>query len=298
MKKSRKHTGGEQRRKIREVIRALPETPGVYLFYGQSSDLLYIGKSRTLRTRVRSHFSAHEEAAMCSKVSHILVRETAGELGALLLESQLIKELRPAYNKASRHKRRIIIARRMTTTRGYISVVLEAISQIDPAMAGSILAIFKTRSRAANYLAEIAKRDRLCPKLLGLEQTKRFCFAYHLRQCGGACMGEEDPGSYNKRLERAFEDRRVKAWPFHGAVIIEERREDASEVFVVDNWCLLYSISHSSKPQSLTVRGLHRFDYDSYRILAGYVFDEANSPRVRPASKEEIESLIRQTRAA
>jgi hypothetical protein len=176
--------------------------------------------------------------------------------------------------------------------------VLEAVNQIDPTMASNTLGLFKTRTRAREYLAEAVKLHRLCPKLLGLEQTKRFCFAYHLHQCDGACMGLESAASYNARLERAFEERRIKAWPFRGAVIIEEKRDDASEIFVVDNWCLLYSFSHSSKHQHLSVRGLHRFDYDSYRILAGYVFDESNREQIRPASKGEIAALIQQAQAA
>jgi excinuclease Cho len=111
-------------------------------------------------------------------------------------------------------------------------------------------------------------------------------------------MGLEPPEVYNARLEHAFEERRFKAWPFRGAVIIEEQRDDASEVFVVDNWCLLYSFTHSPGQHTLSVRGLHRFDYDSYRILAGYIFDEANQQRIRAAGKDEIAALLRQTRAA
>ncbi len=296
MKTSRKHD--EQRGAIREEIRALPDSSGVYLFYGETGELLYVGKSKTIRTRVRAHFAARDEAKMSARVRHIVVRETAGDLGALLLESQLIKELRPFYNKLARHKRRIIIARRMVTTRGYHSVILDAVSRIEPTMAGTILGIFKNRTRAKAYLAEAAKVHRLCAKLLGLEQTKRFCFGYQLRQCNGACMGLELPAGYNARLEQAFEERRFKAWPFQGAVIIEEQRGDASEVFVVDNWCLLYSFAHSPGQHTLSVRGLHRFDYDSYRILAGYVFDETNRHRIRAAGRDEITALIRQTRAA
>jgi len=291
---------GRHTTRVRSLVQGLPDAPGVYLFYDTSGDLLYVGKSKSIRTRVRAHFSARDEKQMCRKVEHIEVRETAGELGALLLESKLIKELRPMYNRLARHKRRIILARTMITPQGYRRVVLEAVNQIDPSCTGNILAIFKTTTQAKTYLAESAKKHRLCPKLLGLESTKRFCFAYHLHLCNGACMGLESPAQYNGRLEQAFEDRRMKAWPFTGGVIIEERRDDGSEgeIFVVDNWCLLYSFTYSHRHNSISVRGLHRFDYDSYRILAGYVFDEENRNRIRPAGKEEIEALIRQAHAA
>jgi DNA polymerase-3 subunit epsilon len=279
-------------------IHQLPELPGVYLFYGTAGELLYVGKSRSIRTRVRSHFSSREERRMCAQVRHIEARQTSGELGALLLESQLIKELRPLWNIRSREKRRIIVAYAQTTDDGYTGISLEAVSQIQPSQAEPIMGIFKTKQQAKEYLATIAKTHHLCRKLLGLEQTSRSCFGYHLRQCHGACLGIEPPALYNKRVEQAFEERRIKAWPFEGAVIIEEKSECMGEVFVVDNWCLLYSFTFSEANHRLSVRGLHRFDYDSYRILAGYVFDESHKHTIRSAGKEEVEELLRRARAA
>ncbi len=285
MKATRKSSHTEVHHSVRESVRKLPDSPGVYLFYGSEGELLYIGKSKSIRTRVRSHFSSPEEIRMCRQISHIEARKTVGELGALLLESQLIKELHPQFNKLSRHKRRIILARRSTTQAGYSAVKLEPTSRIDPTDAESILGIFKTRIQAKDFLASAAKEHRLCLNLLGLEHSKRSCFSYHLHQCNGACIGLEPPELYNPRLEAAFEERRIRAWPFPGAVIIEERDEEerVEEVFVVDNWCLLYSFTHSDHDSNLHVRGIHQFDYDSYRILAGYIFRDTTMEHVRPA---------------
>jgi hypothetical protein len=298
MKAARKSAQAETYRSVRESVRKLPDSPGVYLFYGLHGEPLYIGKSKTIRTRVRSHFSAPDEIRMCRQVTHIEVRKTVGELGALLLESQLIKELHPQYNKLSRHKRRIIIARRFHTSAGYAAVRLEPTAQIDPTTADSILGIFKTRMQAKDFLASAAKEHRLCLNLLGLENSKRSCFSYHLHQCNGACIGLEAPETYNPRLETAFDERRIKAWPFPGAVIIEEKDDEAEEVFVVDNWCLLYSFTHSHTKQNLHVRGIHQFDYDSYRILAGYIFRDSTMEHVRPAGRDEISALLRKAHAA
>ena len=105
---------------------------------------------------------------------------------------------------------------------------------------------------------------------------------------------------YNARFEQAFEERRIKSWPFHGAVIIEERGGDRNEreVFVVDRWCLLYSFAYAEDRYKLGVQGLHRFDYDSYRILAGYIFDRSRASTIRAATKAEIDTLLRSARAA
>jgi GIY-YIG catalytic domain len=300
MKASQKSPHIEGQLSVRESIRKLPDSPGVYLLYGAHGELLYVGKSKSIRTRVRSHFTTHEELHMCRRVTHIEARKTVGELGALLLESQLIKELHPHYNRLSRHKRRIILARRWTTSSGYSAVRLEPTSQVDPTATESLLGIFKTRTQAKDFLAAAAKQHRLCLNLIGLEHSKRSCFSYHLHQCNGACMELEPPGLYNSRLEAAFDERRVKAWPFPGAVIIEEKDEDegVEEVFVVDNWCLLYSFTHSREQSNLRVRGIHLFDYDSYRIIAGYIFRDTKMEHVRQAGKEEINSLLRRVHAA
>ncbi len=73
----------------------IPDSPGVYLFYGENDSPLYIGKSVTLRSRVMSHFSGDHASSRAMRIGQevrrVEWRETAGELGALLLESRLIK---------------------------------------------------------------------------------------------------------------------------------------------------------------------------------------------------------------
>ena len=111
-------------------------------------------------------------------------------------------------------------------------------------------------------------------------------------------MGEEDIAVYNARVEEAFAERRFKAWPYEGGVVVEERSRDRQEKFLIDNWCLLASIRSINGTVEQDVYKDHRFDYDSYRIIAGYVFTESNRQHIRPASKEEIATLIRQGQAA
>ena len=79
----------------KELVDGLPNGPGVYVFHGESGIPLYVGKSITVRQRVRSHFAddyrSHKEMRLAQQVVDIEVRETAGEMGALLRESRLIK---------------------------------------------------------------------------------------------------------------------------------------------------------------------------------------------------------------
>ena len=85
-----------------EVIAALPLEPGVYLMRNQRGDLLYVGKARKLRERVTSYFTSSVDAKTAELVSHVYdieTRVTASALEAALLESELIRELKPPFNR-------------------------------------------------------------------------------------------------------------------------------------------------------------------------------------------------------
>ncbi|MGZ5042934.1 MAG: GIY-YIG nuclease family protein, partial [Usitatibacter sp.] len=91
-----------------DALEGLPEGPGVYRFYGVNDLPLYIGKSVNLRDRIRSHFSGDYRSAndirLSGEIQRIEVDETAGELGALLREARLVKELLPLHNHRLRRK--------------------------------------------------------------------------------------------------------------------------------------------------------------------------------------------------
>ncbi len=278
----------------KETIDSLPETPGVYLFYGKQGELLYVGKSVCIRDRVMSHFSGDnrsgKEMEIAQQVSRIETRQTTGELGALLLESQLIKELRPMYNVAARRQHDLVLARRVMTETGHAGIELEKTHDVEIDLESPIMAIFKNLKQAKEYLAVIAKEFRLCQKLLGLQQTSSYCFAYHLHSCLGACMNEEDAATYNNRVEQAFAARRIKAWPFTGGIVIEERDpiSNQGEAFVIDNWCLLASYRFTEFGQTELFKGIRRFDYDAYKILSRYILNPQNQRNLRRVPLNEL----------
>ena len=90
----------------RAVVDAIPESPGVYLFYGENGTPLYVGKSVAMRSRVLQHFSADvhspRAAQIAREIRRIEWRRSCGELGALLLEAALVKELLPVFNRQLR----------------------------------------------------------------------------------------------------------------------------------------------------------------------------------------------------
>ena len=278
---------------VNELTADVPATPGVYFFYGLNDVLLYVGKSKSLRARVRAHFRDRSERWMMKRVYAVEFRETAGELGALLLELRLIKELRPMYNVASKQKRRIILAGRKRTAAGYDAVVLKAVDGIDPRKDKDILGVFKHRTQAREFLGTISKSHALCHKLLGLEQARTYCFGYHLGRCKGACAGEEPAEAYNERLEAAFHDRRIKSWPYKRGIVLEESSAGRSEVFLVDNWCLMGSLTQQDGEDRQFVPSVHRFDYDTYKIMYGFVAHPEDRIVVREPARREWDRLLK-----
>jgi len=83
--------------RIAQQRRDLPDAPGVYLFHGKDDELLYVGKARSIRKRVASHFSGGE-SRLTSRIERIDVLVTANEAEALLAEQSFIKRHRPRFN--------------------------------------------------------------------------------------------------------------------------------------------------------------------------------------------------------
>jgi DNA polymerase III subunit epsilon len=92
----------------RAAVDAIPESPGVYLFYGERDTPLYVGKSIAMRSRVLQHFAgdlhSSRDAQIAREIRRIEWRRTCGELGALLREAQLVKELLPVFNRQLRRE--------------------------------------------------------------------------------------------------------------------------------------------------------------------------------------------------
>ncbi len=271
----------------RADVRTLPDSCGVYIFYGSQEEVLYVGKSKTIRTRVLGHFAddsrSTKEMELGRSVTRIETRSTPGELGALLLESELIKQLRPVYNTRSRSIRRVILARGRKSKEGYLEISLEPTEEIAASGCTSILAVFKSRKQADEFLRDTAQEYHLCSKLLGLERSKGACFGYHLHQCGGACIGEEAVAEYNRRVEEAFQRRRVVAWPYPGTIGIEETdpRTEETQMFFVDNWCLIGTARAANGMERLEAAPTVRFDYDTYKILARFIMNPANKRSIK-----------------
>ncbi|MCG3176274.1 MAG: UvrABC system protein C [Candidatus Omnitrophica bacterium] len=172
---------------LKARIAELPETPGVYLFRSREGEVLYVGKAVSIRRRVSGHFRYYgetfsKEGVMLSRTTRIDHLETAGEAEALLLESSLVKQLRPKYNQelkddksypflkitAEKYPRLLIVRRRKADGATYF---------------GPYTSAFLLRQAVERLRREFPLRT--CRTL-----PKKVCLMYHIGQCGGPCEGK------------------------------------------------------------------------------------------------------------
>jgi DNA polymerase-3 subunit epsilon len=255
-------------------IKSIPNTPGVYRFYGENGALLYVGKSINLKDRILSHFAADhtstKELRLGQQVHKIDYIETGGELGALLLEAKLIKSHQPIFNQQLRRTRTLFGFKLSKTPEGYYQIKVIPLTKILPQDIPNIYGIFKQKRQALEKLSSLVKELGLCAKLLNLEKTKSACFQHQLKVCQGACVNKIDVKEYNDKLLLALEASRLQAWPYPGPIILEEKNKASNKnlYYLVNQWCY---IAHSSSRAFLEKMQLddyvYEFELDVYRIL-------------------------------
>jgi len=251
----------------RGAIDAVPDAPGVYLFYDDGPAPLYIGKSRAMRSRVLQHFVAG--SSWTPRVRRIEWQRTAGELGALLREAALVKQLDPVYNRQLRRPGQLcgfaFDGRRLRLARG---------EEIDAETLPFVYGLWRSRRAAMQALRAAADEHGLCLQTLGFDLKRQgSCLRHQIGRCSGVCAGQENIHVHHARVATALARLKSVDWPHRGplGVVEHDRARDATEVHVLDRWCYLGTASCDSEVAELLEARRPRFDYDHYRILARHL---------------------------
>jgi DNA polymerase-3 subunit epsilon len=181
-----------------ESVKALPEHPGVYYFHDEDGNILYIGKSVNIRSRVMSHLSNNDhkrEIELRERTVSITYELTGSDLVASLLESDEIKKFKPVFNRSLRRSLFQYGLFSYTAQDGYIHLKVETIK-------GEKLPLtsYSTRKEGMGHLQKLVDEYDLCQTLCGLYTSSGGCFNHHMGICKGACVGQESPESYNDRV--------------------------------------------------------------------------------------------------
>jgi DNA polymerase-3 subunit epsilon len=269
----------------RATIDALPDSPGVYIFYGEGGAPLYVGKSVTLRARVLAHFAddirSAKEAQLAREVRTIEWRPSAGELGALLAEAALVKQLEPAFNRKLRRTRGLcgfaLASLAGAAPEPAKALRLVAADELDAAQMQELRGVFRSERAALAALRGLADEHRLCLQSLGFDKGSAragggACFRHQLRRCAGLCAGRESIAAHHARLAQALARLPSLAWPYRGPIGVREGDDDRAAVHVVDRWCHLGTArSEAELEEILAGRRRAAFDLDRYQILSRHL---------------------------
>lgn len=214
-----------------DIIQDLPEETGVYYFYNSDDELIYVGKSLNIKSRVISHLGnntttkAQNMQGLISRIDYIL---TGSELVALLLESDEIKRNQPIFNRSQRRTYYSYGVVVKETEEGYKSLRIEKLNgSSDP------LISFSTKMTAREYLFRLVEKHELCQQVSCLYPAGGPCFHYTINQCKGACIGEESVEEFNYRVQDAINELSYNHRDF--VILDKGRKKGEKSIVVIEN---------------------------------------------------------------
>jgi len=188
---------------VAQKLEGLPASPGCYIFRDRKGDLLYVGKAKSLRSRVRSYFQ--EGSSDTRAFIPILLRSigdletivTATEKEAAILENSLIKEQRPKYNVKLRDDKEYLTLR-LTTTHEWPRLELVRRPESDRSRYfGPYHSA--TAARRTLHLVEKHFQLRTCSDR-EFEIRTRPCLQFQIKRCPAPCVYDVDRGLYEREV--------------------------------------------------------------------------------------------------
>lgn len=212
-----------------DVFHNLPESTGVYYFHDSKGTVLYVGKAVNIRNRVISHFSGKgiSRLSFISSITNVTYAVCGTELIALLLESNEIKRLMPLYNQAQKFERNNYILTDYLDQKGIHHLVFARNNKrLKP------LTHFRSFDAAREFVFELMKKHKLCPRYCGIQTSSGPCLDYGMGNCKGICAGNESVATYNKRVKAAI--KKITKKLETNVIVGEGRSANEKSVVVVE----------------------------------------------------------------
>ena len=216
--------------KLTEIISNLPSVTGVYYIHKADGEIVYIGKSKNIKSRINQHFTGQttKSKKIQLEVATVSYDETGSELVALLKESEEIKRNKPKFNRALR---RTVFTHGLFSFKdpeGYINLKVERIKGNQKP-----ITTFSNNDSGKSFMNKIVENNQLCQKLCGLYKTENSCFGYDIKTCAGACISKESSEIYNKRVLSLIESNKFKG---QNMILIDYGREvDERSAVLIEN---------------------------------------------------------------
>jgi len=204
----------------KKILDELPEKVGVYYFFDENNKLIYVGKSKNIRSRVMQHLnnnSTNKAIEMKNNIVDVSYEVTGSELVALLFESSEIKKHVPKYNRSQRRTSFHHGLYSSEDENGYINFELRKNTGKDIPITS-----FNNVPSAKNFMEQLREKHTLCQKLCGQYKSDSACFHHSIKECNGACVQQESVKEYNQRASDAIKSMEYRHKNF---LIIDKGRE-------------------------------------------------------------------------
>lgn len=263
---------------LQNLIKSIPDKPGVYLMKNILSEVIYVGKAISLKKRVRQYFSNNVKdikvLAMVSNIDDIEYIVTNNEMEALMLENNLIKQNKPFYNILLRDDKSFPYIK---ITKEDYPKAIKTRNKLDHD--GIFFGPFTDVMMMNRYLRDINELLQLrdCNRNIAksIENKERPCLNYHIGICSAPCASRISKEGYNERVDAVvdfFKGNHTllkKSYQTKMEDAVKELRfEDAAEYRD-----LLNHLQILSEKQNVSIRKYSSkqhyvsFDYDSERII-------------------------------
>jgi DNA polymerase-3 subunit epsilon len=190
---------GTRRRKI--DCSSLPPEPGVYIFRNAEGQPLYVGKSVDIRARAKAHFRpSSPDTGWVAQAETVDWEQTNSEVGALLTEHRLIKQLRPPGNERLKHNDQWVYLR---CRLDIAYPILEIAPEPAPGLAVNVGPL-RGRFAAAELVEQLQSLFALRHCGRGMKRREHPSAYGQMGRCLSPCLGDLDPNAYRRRLDEAL----------------------------------------------------------------------------------------------
>lgn len=188
----------------KEDVESLPYSPGVYYFHDQKGKVVYVGKAKNLKYRVRSHFShngsGRQRQDFLRTIYKVTYQTCSTELMAFIFENIEIRRLWPAYNYSQKSFNAVYGIYLFTDQAGYLRLAIDKKRKnLQPVYTFSLL------QEGRRIIQTVIKEYDLCPKLCFIQTNDDPCTGMEEGTCKGACERQESKTKYNNRVKKAIE---------------------------------------------------------------------------------------------
>ncbi len=296
---------------IEGILKSLPKSPGIYQYFDKDGEILYVGKAKVLRNRVKSYFvNKHEDSPktriLVGKIEDIKFIIADSEYDALILENTLIKKYKPRYNVLLRDDK----------TFPWICIKNERFPRVfytrklikDGSEYYGPYTSFKTMRTVLEFANKLYKL-RTCNFNLSEENIDakkfRLCLEYHIKNCEGPCEGLQSEEDYEKgithirkilkgSIQDVIKDLKGQMNDFSENLKFEEAQEAKEQIQLLEDYQMRSTVVHPSinNVDVFSILSDDKFAYINYMKMANGAIIQAHTVEVKKKLEETEEDIL------